>query len=135
MGLVTKIEWVMVGTMLFAVSLWIFGTATNVVCYQNRVTIAYSIVNKCVSINEFLNPAEGEKYYNPGGRGRGLGRGGRGDRKALHEAHEQEIRQKQERLYREREQREREEKERERRRLEATREARERAAADARLRV
>ncbi|KAF9599819.1 hypothetical protein IFM89_001765 [Coptis chinensis] len=68
------------------------------------------------------------------------------DEKALHEAREQEIREKQERLDREREQREREEKERERRRLEkerererlaverATREARERAAADARLR-
>ncbi|KAF9591131.1 hypothetical protein IFM89_002086 [Coptis chinensis] len=41
---------------------------------------------KCVSINEFLKPAEGEKYYNPGGRGRGRGRGGRGDGKALHEA-------------------------------------------------
>ncbi|KAF9591216.1 hypothetical protein IFM89_002871 [Coptis chinensis] len=34
---------------------------------------------KSVSINEFLKPAEGEKYYNPGGRGRGRGRGGRGD--------------------------------------------------------
>lgn len=30
-----------------------------------------------VSINEFLKPAEGERYY--GGRGRG-GRGGRGSR-------------------------------------------------------
>ncbi|XP_047954590.1 RGG repeats nuclear RNA binding protein A-like [Salvia hispanica] len=30
---------------------------------------------KAVSINEFLKPAEGEKYYSPGGRGRG--RGGR----------------------------------------------------------
>ncbi|OIV98711.1 hypothetical protein TanjilG_24882 [Lupinus angustifolius] len=33
---------------------------------------------KSVSINEFLKPAEGESYYNPGGRGRGRGRGGRG---------------------------------------------------------
>ncbi|KMZ71918.1 hypothetical protein ZOSMA_172G00470 [Zostera marina] len=32
---------------------------------------------KSVSINEFLKPAEGEKYYNPGSRG-GRGRGGRG---------------------------------------------------------
>ncbi|XAR63270.1 hypothetical protein NMG60_11023153 [Bertholletia excelsa] len=31
---------------------------------------------KSVSINEFLKPAEGERYYNPGGRGRGRGRGG-----------------------------------------------------------
>jgi len=31
-----------------------------------------------VSINEFLKPAEGDRYYNPGGRGRG--RGGRGSR-------------------------------------------------------
>ncbi|KAJ7952566.1 RNA binding protein [Quillaja saponaria] len=35
-------------------------------------------VKKSVSINEFLKPAEGEKYYNPGGRGRGRGRGSRG---------------------------------------------------------
>ncbi|KAK8453064.1 hypothetical protein SEVIR_5G223200v4 [Setaria viridis] len=34
---------------------------------------------KSVSINEFLKPAEGERYYSPGGRGRGRGRG-RGDR-------------------------------------------------------
>uniref|UniRef100_A0A5B7BP35 Putative Hyaluronan/mRNA-binding protein n=1 Tax=Davidia involucrata TaxID=16924 RepID=A0A5B7BP35_DAVIN len=33
---------------------------------------------KSVSINEFLKPAEGERYYNPGGRGRGRGRGFRG---------------------------------------------------------
>ncbi|KAL3613668.1 hypothetical protein CASFOL_041742 [Castilleja foliolosa] len=33
---------------------------------------------KSLSINEFLKPAEGEKYYSPGGRGRGRGRGGRG---------------------------------------------------------
>jgi len=32
-----------------------------------------------VSINEFLKPAEGERYYSPGGRGCGRGRG-RGDR-------------------------------------------------------
>ncbi|XP_057808355.1 RGG repeats nuclear RNA binding protein A-like [Salvia miltiorrhiza] len=32
---------------------------------------------KAVSINEFLKPAEGERYYSPGGRGRGRGRGGR----------------------------------------------------------
>ena len=32
---------------------------------------------KSVSINEFLKPAEGEKYYGPG-RGRGRGRGPRG---------------------------------------------------------
>ncbi|KAK1430378.1 hypothetical protein QVD17_13065 [Tagetes erecta] len=32
---------------------------------------------KSVSINEFLKPAEGERYYTPGGRGRGRGaRGG-----------------------------------------------------------
>nr|CAB3477534.1 unnamed protein product [Digitaria exilis] len=34
---------------------------------------------KSVSINEFLKPAEGERYYSPSGRGRGRGRG-RGDR-------------------------------------------------------
>ncbi|XP_059657645.1 RGG repeats nuclear RNA binding protein A-like [Cornus florida] len=33
---------------------------------------------KSVSINEFLKPAEGGKYYSPGGRGRGRGRGTRG---------------------------------------------------------
>nr|DAD18373.1 TPA_asm: hypothetical protein HUJ06_019836 [Nelumbo nucifera] len=33
---------------------------------------------KSVSINEFLKPAEGGRYYSPGGRGRG--RGGRGSR-------------------------------------------------------
>ncbi|XP_021903291.1 RGG repeats nuclear RNA binding protein A-like [Carica papaya] len=33
---------------------------------------------KSVSINEFLKPAEGERFYNPGGRGRGRGRGSRG---------------------------------------------------------
>ncbi|CAA2984590.1 Hypothetical predicted protein [Olea europaea subsp. europaea] len=33
---------------------------------------------KSVSINEFLKPAEGEKFYTPGGRGRGRGRGSRG---------------------------------------------------------
>ncbi|KAA8515840.1 hypothetical protein F0562_018549 [Nyssa sinensis] len=33
---------------------------------------------KSVSINKFLTPAEGEKYYAPGGRGRGRGRGSRG---------------------------------------------------------
>ncbi|KAL3743326.1 hypothetical protein ACJRO7_018600 [Eucalyptus globulus] len=33
---------------------------------------------KSVSINEFLKPAEGERFYNPGGRGRGRGRGARG---------------------------------------------------------
>jgi plasminogen activator inhibitor 1 RNA-binding protein len=31
---------------------------------------------KSLSINEFLKPAEGERYYNPSGRGRGRGRGG-----------------------------------------------------------
>ncbi|KAL8542644.1 hypothetical protein ACS0TY_003505 [Phlomoides rotata] len=31
---------------------------------------------KSVSINEFLKPADGDKHYNPGGRGRGRGRGG-----------------------------------------------------------
>ncbi|CAL4909830.1 unnamed protein product [Urochloa decumbens] len=30
---------------------------------------------KSLSINEFLKPAEGERYYNPSGRGRGRGRG------------------------------------------------------------
>lgn len=34
--------------------------------------------SQSVSINEFLKPAEGERYYNPGGRGRGRGRGFRG---------------------------------------------------------
>ncbi|KAK9749160.1 hypothetical protein RND81_02G106100 [Saponaria officinalis] len=33
---------------------------------------------KSVSINEFLKPADGERYYSPGGRGRGRGRGQRG---------------------------------------------------------
>lgn len=33
---------------------------------------------KAVSINEFLKPADGERYYSPGGRGRGRGRGDRG---------------------------------------------------------
>ncbi|KAI4369992.1 hypothetical protein MLD38_018380 [Melastoma candidum] len=33
---------------------------------------------KAVSINEFLKPADGERYYSPGGRGRGRGRGTRG---------------------------------------------------------
>ncbi|KAJ0105722.1 hypothetical protein Patl1_18399 [Pistacia atlantica] len=33
---------------------------------------------KSVSINEFLKPAEGERFYNPSGRGRGRGRGSRG---------------------------------------------------------
>ncbi|KAK6947521.1 Stm1-like, N-terminal [Dillenia turbinata] len=33
---------------------------------------------KSVSINEFLKPADGERYYAPGGRGRGRGRGSRG---------------------------------------------------------
>lgn len=33
---------------------------------------------KAVSINEFLKPAEGDRYYNPSGRGRGRGRGFRG---------------------------------------------------------
>ncbi|CAN4111865.1 unnamed protein product [Withania somnifera] len=33
---------------------------------------------KAVSINEFLKPAEGERYYASGGRGRGRGRGSRG---------------------------------------------------------
>ncbi|KAL9245236.1 hypothetical protein vseg_018912 [Gypsophila vaccaria] len=35
-------------------------------------------VKKSVSINEFLKPADGERYYSPGGRGRGRGRGQRG---------------------------------------------------------
>lgn len=30
---------------------------------------------QAVSINEFLKPAEGERYHAPGGRGRGRGRG------------------------------------------------------------
>ncbi|CAK7347750.1 unnamed protein product [Dovyalis caffra] len=33
---------------------------------------------KSVSINEFLKPAEGERYYGSGGRSRGRGRGARG---------------------------------------------------------
>lgn len=31
-----------------------------------------------MSINEFLKPAEGERFHSPGGRGRGRGRGSRG---------------------------------------------------------
>lgn len=31
-----------------------------------------------MTITEFLKPAEGERFYNPGGRGRGRGRGSRG---------------------------------------------------------
>lgn len=42
-------------------------------------TIFFFILMQSVSINEFLKPAEGERYYSPGGRGRGRGRG-RGDR-------------------------------------------------------
>ncbi|XP_038985232.1 RGG repeats nuclear RNA binding protein A-like [Phoenix dactylifera] len=39
-------------------------------------------VKKSFSITEFLKPAEGERYYSPGGRGFGRGRGrGRGDRR------------------------------------------------------
>lgn len=34
---------------------------------------------KSLSINEFLKPADGERYYSPAGRGRGRGRGS-GDR-------------------------------------------------------
>jgi plasminogen activator inhibitor 1 RNA-binding protein len=37
------------------------------------------LLMQSVSINEFLKPAEGQRYYSPGGRGRGRGRG-RGDR-------------------------------------------------------
>lgn len=33
---------------------------------------------KSLNINEFLKPAEGERYYSPGGRGRGRRRGSRG---------------------------------------------------------
>ncbi|KAG0499257.1 hypothetical protein HPP92_003948 [Vanilla planifolia] len=33
---------------------------------------------KAISINDFLKPAEGGRYYSPGGRGRGRGRGDRG---------------------------------------------------------
>lgn len=33
---------------------------------------------QALSINEFLKPAEGERYYGPGSRGQGRGRGGRG---------------------------------------------------------
>lgn len=29
-----------------------------------------------MNINEFLKPADGDKYYSSGGRGRGRGRGG-----------------------------------------------------------
>lgn len=35
-------------------------------------------VKKSVSINEFLKPSEGERFYSPRGRGRGRGRGDRG---------------------------------------------------------
>ncbi|RWW22737.1 hypothetical protein GW17_00013048 [Ensete ventricosum] len=37
---------------------------------------------KALSINEFLKPAEGERYYGPSGRGRGRGRGDRGPLRA-----------------------------------------------------
>ncbi|KAG1330045.1 RGG repeats nuclear RNA binding protein A [Cocos nucifera] len=37
---------------------------------------------KAFSINEFLKPAEGERYYSPAGRGRGRSRG-RGDRRTF----------------------------------------------------
>ncbi|KAH0450964.1 hypothetical protein IEQ34_021656 [Dendrobium chrysotoxum] len=33
---------------------------------------------KAMSINEFLKPADGDRYYSPSGRGRGRGRGDRG---------------------------------------------------------
>ncbi|KAF9593144.1 hypothetical protein IFM89_020354 [Coptis chinensis] len=56
MGLVTKNEWVMVGTMLFAVSLWIFGVS---------------------KINEFLNPWPKEKVLQSRGAAV-MRRGGRG---------------------------------------------------------
>ncbi|XP_006654864.1 RGG repeats nuclear RNA binding protein A-like [Oryza brachyantha] len=38
---------------------------------------------KSLSINEFLKPAEGERYYNPSGRGRGRGRG-RGEHRGFY---------------------------------------------------
>ncbi|RRT63056.1 hypothetical protein B296_00016233 [Ensete ventricosum] len=39
-------------------------------------------VKLALSINEFLKPAEGERYYGPSGRGRGRGRGDRGPLRA-----------------------------------------------------
>lgn len=43
-----------------------------------KVLICLHVLWQSLSINEFLKPAEGEKYYSPGGRGRGRGRGARG---------------------------------------------------------
>ncbi|KAL8226683.1 hypothetical protein R6Q57_016515 [Mikania cordata] len=41
---------------------------------------------KSLSINEFLKPAEGEKFYSPGGRGgRGRGRGFKGGNRMMHD--------------------------------------------------
>ncbi|RZR90687.1 hypothetical protein BHM03_00018643 [Ensete ventricosum] len=37
---------------------------------------------RVICINEFLKPAEGERYYGPSGRGRGRGRGDRGPLRA-----------------------------------------------------
>lgn len=47
--------------------------------YVAPISSHYLIFRQSLSINEFLKPAEGERYYSPGGRGRGRGRG-RGDR-------------------------------------------------------
>ncbi|XP_050236926.1 RGG repeats nuclear RNA binding protein A-like [Mercurialis annua] len=42
---------------------------------QKEASEKYEKAKKSVSINEFLKPAEGERYYGQGGRGRGRGRG------------------------------------------------------------
>ncbi|CAN6486284.1 unnamed protein product [Victoria cruziana] len=43
---------------------------------RKEITEKDEKLKKSVSINEFLKPAEGERYYSPRGRGRGRGRGG-----------------------------------------------------------
>ncbi|KAK6143031.1 hypothetical protein DH2020_023379 [Rehmannia glutinosa] len=44
---------------------------------SNKKTNEDIFIKLSVSINEFLKPAEGERFFNPGGRGRGRGRGSR----------------------------------------------------------
>ena len=43
-----------------------------------KLCFSYCVSPPSVSINEFLKPAEGERYYRPGGTGRGRGRRSRG---------------------------------------------------------
>ncbi|KAL8512517.1 hypothetical protein ACS0TY_018842 [Phlomoides rotata] len=42
---------------------------------KKELPVKEEIAKKSVSINEFLKPADGERYYSPGGRGRDRGRG------------------------------------------------------------